>query len=155
MGVDQLANCLKIICAASQIAFNVAVVYGLGAHESNLDHSDIVAALRTSWISQISGLVAIVIGKLSIIDFLDQIRGRHRGRPWFLYSVGGSIIIINLVVVILPFLQCMPVDKLWDESIPGNCHLRPFAQAYAYFQGSKLITVDPSATTFATGQFHS
>lgn len=135
---NQPANSVfKIICVVSQIAFWIAVVYGLGAHEEDLAPSDVVVALRTTWISQISGLVAIVTGKLSIIEFLDQIRGRHRGRPWFLYIVGLSIVLVNLVVTVLPFFQCKPVDKLWDENVPGDCSLRELAQTYAYFQGSK------------------
>lgn len=139
----------KIICAVSQIAFWVAVAFGLGAHEVDLVYSDIVAALRTSWIQQVSGLVAIVTGKLSIIEFLDQIRGRHQGRPWFLYVVGISIVLVNVVVVILPFFQCKPVEKLWDERITGDCSLRSLGQMYAYFQGS-MFNLCLSAAVSAT-----
>lgn len=134
----------------SQVAFWIAVAYGLGAHEQDLAPSDVVVALRTTWISQISGLVAIVTGKLSIIEFLDQIRGRHRGRPWFLYIVGLSIVLVNLVVTVLPFFQCIPVNKLWDENVPGDCSLRELAQTYAYFQGSKF-RLYPSAVVSAIG----
>lgn len=137
-GSHQLTGLFKVICVESQIAFWIAVTYGLGAHEEDLAPSDVVVALRTTWISQISGLVAIVTGKLSIIEFLDQIRGRHRGRPWFLYIVGISIVLVNLVVTVLPFFQCIPVEKLWDESVPGDCSLREMAQTYAYFQGSRF-----------------
>lgn len=137
----------------SQIAFWIAVAYGLGAHEEDLAPSDVVVALRTTWISQISGLVAIVTGKLSIIEFLDQIRGRHRGRPWFLYIVGISIVLVNLVVTVLPFFQCIPVDKLWDESVPGDCSLRELAQTYAYFQGSKF-RLHLTAVARALGHMH-
>lgn len=145
-------RCPQIICAASQTTFCMAVTFGLGAHEDNLDPPDIITALRTAWISQISGLIAIVTGKLSIVKFLDQIRGRHRGRPWFLYSVGVSTIIVNVVMAVLPFFQCTPVNKLWDENLPGDCHVRSFAQAYAYFQGCKSPL--PFNCDLGHGSFH-
>lgn len=102
--------------------------------------------MRTSWINMISAIIAIVTGKLSIIAFLDQIRGRHKGRPWFLWFLGVSNIIVNSAVVVTILLQCSPVEKLWDDRIDGVCNGRDFNLKYAYFQGSKshLSALKPS-----------
>jgi len=114
----------------------MAIIHGLGAHMQVLDDENIVTALLFTWISQIAAIVATVTGKLSIIDFLDQIRGRHRGRPWLLYLVGGSTVIVNVLVVVTLLFQCAPINKLWNDRIPGDCRFREFNQNYAYFQGS-------------------
>lgn len=106
---------------------------------------DIVVAMRTSWINMISAIIAIVTGKLSIIAFLDQIRGRHQGRPWFLWFIGASNIIVNITVVITILLQCSPVEKIWDDSIPGACDGRSLNLNYAYFQGSKSLSTSAPA----------
>lgn len=128
---------LQTLCVLSQIFFAFSVTFGLGFHVRDLSHPDVVAALHTSWVSQLTGIVASVSGKLSIIAFLDQIRGRHQGRPWFLYFVGASTVVVNVIVVVLILVQCTPLDKLWDETVPGNCNLRSVNNSYAYFQGGQ------------------
>lgn len=113
---------MQVLCIISQAYFVVAIEFGLGAHAHDLSPSDMVVALRTTWISQISGIVAAVTGKLSVIAFLDQIRGRHRGRPWFLYFVGASNIVVNVIVVII-----ILVSLLWYQVTI----YRPFYHLYA------------------------
>ncbi|KAJ0109326.1 hypothetical protein J7T55_000251 [Diaporthe amygdali] len=130
-----------LLCV-SQSFFAVSIVFGIGAHMQGLRPHEIVVAMRTSWINMISAIIAIVTGKLSIIAFLDQIRGRHQGRPWFLWFIGASNIIVNITVVITILLQCSPVEKIWDNSVPGNCDGRPLNLNYAYFQGSYSAVSD-------------
>lgn len=130
------ADHLQTLLCVSQAFFIVSIVFGIGAHAHGLRPQDIVVAMRTSWINMISAIIAIVTGKLSIIAFLDQIRGRHKGRPWFLWFIGGSNIVVNITVIITILLQCSPVEKLWDDRIPGDCGGRSFNLKYAYFQGS-------------------
>jgi hypothetical protein len=66
--------------------FIISVVYGIGAHKGTqgLRSQDIAVAIRTSCVSIRLAVIAIVIEKLPIIAFLDQIRDRHKGRPGFL-----------------------------------------------------------------------
>lgn len=116
----------------------ISVTFGLGFHVQDLGHADIVMALHTSWVSQLTAIVAAVTGKLSIIAFLDQIRGRHQGRPWFLYFIGISNVIVNIIVVVFILLQCTPLERLWDERVPGDCNLRRLNNHYAYFQGGEI-----------------
>lgn len=116
----------------------VSTTFGLGYHAQDLRHADVVVALRASWASQLTGIAAAVTGKLSIIAFLNQIRGRHQGRPWFLYFVGASNVVVNAIVVVFILLQCTPLEKLWDERIPGDCKLRALNNHYAYFQGGEM-----------------
>lgn len=96
--------------------------------------------MRTSWINMISAIIAIVTGKLSIIAFLDQIRGRQPEKPWFLWFLAASNIIVNFAVVITILLQCSPVEKIWDDRVPGVCNGKDFNLKYAYFQGSTSLT---------------
>lgn len=139
--IKHLANGFQVLCVLSQAFFVVAIIFGLGAHVEDLGHSDVVVALHTTWVSQISGIVAAVTGKLSIIAFLNQIRGRHRGRPWFLYFIGASNIVVNIIVVVFILIQCTPLVKLWDERVPGDCKARPLNENYAYFQGSMFAAL--------------
>ncbi|KAG8156367.1 hypothetical protein KVR01_013819 [Diaporthe batatas] len=96
----------------------------------------------------VSAIIGIVIGKLAIIAFLDQIRGRHKGRPWFLWFIGASNIVVNITVVITIFLQCSPVEKIWDERVPGQCNVRASNLKYAYFQGSYSAVSDAALAIY-------
>lgn len=130
---------IQTLCVFSQAFFAVSITFGLGSHVRDLAHSDIVVALHTSWASQLTGIVAAVTGKLSIIAFLNQIRGHHQGRPWFLYFIGVSNIVVNIIVVVFILSQCTPLERLWDEKVPGDCKLRTLNHYYAYFQGGEYL----------------
>lgn len=106
------ADLEQILLCVSQAFFVVSVVFGIGAHTQGLRPQDIAVAMRTSWINMISAIIAIVTGNLSIIAFLDQIRGRHKGRPWFLWFIGGSNIVVNSTVIVTILMQCWPVEKI-------------------------------------------
>lgn len=148
--MSDAADKFQVLLCFSQAFFIVSVVYGIGAHVHGLRPQDIVVAMRTSWINMVSAIIAIVTGKLAIIAFLDQIRGRHKGRPWFLWFIGASNIVVNITVVITIFLQCSPVEKIWDDSIPGECGGRSFNMKYAYFQGS-TSRPDPKSSLHRVG----
>ncbi|KAI7777851.1 hypothetical protein LA080_002974 [Diaporthe eres] len=143
-----LASLGKILLCVSQAFFVVSVVFGIGAHAQGLRPQDIVVAMRTSWVNMISAIVAIVTGKLSIIAFLDQIRGRHKGRPWFLWFIGASNIVVNSTVIVTILLQCSPAEKIWDDRVPGTCDGRSFNLKYAYFQGSYSAVSDAALAIY-------
>ena len=95
--------------------------------------------LKWGWLAIITALVAITTGKLSIICFLDQVRGNAKAnRPWFLWFIGLSNIIIDIAAVTLLLTQCQPVSKLWNISGPGICTKRKITKDIAYLQGGKL-----------------
>lgn len=127
----------QVLCVVSQVFFVIAVTSGLGSHARHLAHADVVVAVWASWVSQITGILATVTGKLSIVAFLCQIRGRHRGRPWLLYAIAATNVAVNAIVVVLILVQCMPLEKLWDQNVPGHCSLRPVNNNYAFFQGGE------------------
>ena len=113
----------------------------MGRHIANLSPDHIVNALRWSWAFQLMAIALSVLGKLAIIAFLLEIRGRQ-GKPWFLWGVAGTTIIINLVV------WATILNKLWNDALPGNCNRRVLNQNYSFFQASmsepKFVAGDPT-----------
>ena len=130
----------KIIVTASNVFGDISFFYGIGNHADNLDEERAAAALLLVWICMLTGLVAIVFGKLALIAFLDQIRGHQHRRPWFLWFIGVSNIVVHSIVVALILNQCEPHAKLWNQSLPGVCDSRNINRDFAYFQGSKLTS---------------
>lgn len=83
----------------------------------------------------------IGFGKLAVIAFLLRIQDR-RGSPkknLFLYFIGISGCIVNMILTILLLLQCEPLERQWNDQVPGSCpHVLRTTDA-GYFAGSKSI----------------
>lgn len=78
-------------------------------------------------------------GKLAILAFLVQIRGRHEKKPWLLITLGVLIAAINIAVLGTILGQCQPMPKLWDDEIEGTCDPgRKLNQNYSFFQASQF-----------------
>jgi hypothetical protein len=91
--------------------------------------------MKYSWIFQILKIAAMAAGKLAIIAALLQIRGPHEGRAWFLWAVGSSTVLFNSMTIVSLLAQCPPVQKLWDDGLPGSCNGRDPNQKFAFFSG--------------------
>ncbi|KAJ5151591.1 hypothetical protein N7492_009886 [Penicillium capsulatum] len=115
----------------------MSVHAGLGAHKSELSHSEITAAIKWSWINQIFAILATVTGKLAVVAFLQQIHGpEHRRRVLLLWGLIASNVVINCITITVILIQCSPLAKLWDERVVGVCNGRGRNQEVAYMQGS-------------------
>lgn len=111
----------------------------MGRHLDDLLKSQIVTALHWSWVFQLLAITASMLGKLAILAFLVQIRGRHEKKPWFLIILGFLIGAINTTVLGTILGQCKPMNKLWDDSVEGTCNPgRKVNQNYSFFQASKF-----------------
>ena len=95
-------------------------------------------SLKYGWLAMILSIIATTTGKVSIICFLNQVRGHHRRRqPWFLYFIGLSNILIDTTTICLLITQCSPVSKLWSFTEAGTCGRLDLVQGFAYLQGGK------------------
>lgn len=117
----------------------VSCAWGLGNHFYLLYGPQLINSLEWSWFGQIVAIQAIGFGKIAVIAFLLRIQDRAYSRRntylrWFLYFIGVSNVIININQMILILLQCSPVPKLWDPSIPGTCNNIHRTNNVAYFQ---------------------
>lgn len=118
----------------------IAAESGLGVRGIILNNNDQVNALLYGWLNQFLALIAIGLGKVTIVTFLQQIQGYHTVfRTVLLWILAGSNLIVNCIAAALLITQCDPVQKLWDDSIPGSCQGRKRIEVFGYVQGSKLI----------------
>ncbi|KAJ6156276.1 hypothetical protein N7497_005161 [Penicillium chrysogenum] len=121
----------------AQVFLQLSVNAGMGRHLDSLSDTQIVTALHWSWVFQLLAIAASMLGKLAILAFLVQIRGRHEKKPWFLIILGGFIGAVNIAVLGTILGQCRPMHKLWDDSVEGTCDPgRKMNQNYSFFQAS-------------------
>lgn len=128
---------MKTIALLSCIFLTLSIAYGLGQHIGALSTQQILLTIKWSWANQILAIFAIAFGKLAIVAFLQQIHGpEDKYKVIFLWTIALSNLVINTITVGMILGQCTPVQKLWDESLPGTCDGRLRNQNCAYFQGS-------------------
>ncbi|KAJ5609946.1 hypothetical protein N7510_006665 [Penicillium lagena] len=123
------------IGSTSMIAAGAA--NGLGVSEVYLTLEERRYALLFGWINQLLALLAIGLGKITIVLFLEQIQGyRTHLRTFTLWFLAGSNMVINLIVAVLALVQCEPPRRLWNEEIPGVCPGKKRVQIFGYIQGA-------------------
>ena len=80
----------------------------------------------------------IGFGKLAVVAFLLRIQGRgHARKKWFLYFMGVSGCVVNMIVTILLLLQCEPLERQWNDRFSGSCPYVLRTTNAGYFAGSK------------------
>jgi hypothetical protein len=111
----------------------------MGNHIADLDAAQRVTALKWGWIFQLLAIGASMLGKIAILVFLIQVRGRHASKPWLLIVLGVLIFAANIAVMGTILGQCSPMEKLWNDALPGSCDPgRKMNQSYSFFQASGL-----------------
>ncbi|EZF10705.1 hypothetical protein H112_08068 [Trichophyton rubrum D6] len=50
--------------------------------------------------------------------------------------------VVDVGTVIISFVQCRPINKFWDSSVPGHCWAPTVQQYVGFFQGSVCSAVD-------------
>ncbi|KAK3304122.1 uncharacterized protein B0T15DRAFT_230970 [Chaetomium strumarium] len=118
--------------AASVIAL-IGTVFGI--LESTA--SDPARALQFNVLGQPWYLVSVTLSKISIcLFFMDLLR---RARQWRILLAALVVVmaITNLAFALAGYLQCRPLEKMWDPDVPGDCLSGPGTQmSLGYAQGA-------------------
>ena len=132
----------QLIASTSQVFTTLSVYHGMGQHLNSLSAAQTMYSLRWSWMAQILQLLANTTGKIAVITYLNNFQGlsRAKAKHAYLWTLGLLQIASTLVLIVFILIQCSPVQKLWNEAIPGACNGRVRNQNFAFFQGSRRCT---------------
>ncbi|GFG19125.1 hypothetical protein IFM61606_07874 [Aspergillus udagawae] len=121
---------------AAQCTMTVSVSHGLGMHQDQLSHQQIVASNYWSWIAQVLAILDLAIARCAVIAFLLALQmNTHRKGRWALLTVGALQGLINVAEIGVIFHQCDPPQRLWDTDVPGTCSLIEICLYIGYAQG--------------------
>jgi hypothetical protein len=82
------------------------------------------------------GIFCPMFGRISFIVFLlIFIMTVSRVRKTLLYTLIVIEVVFNIIPIIVVFVQCQPVSRLWDPSIPGKCWSPNVVRDVGYVQG--------------------
>ena len=104
----------------------VSVLSGLGNYMDLLEPPEISKALEWTWIGQCLLIQSIGFGKYAIIAFLLRIQDRVQSKKtkflnYFLYFVGVSNFVFNIISMTMILTSCSPTAKYWNHRLPGSC----------------------------------
>jgi hypothetical protein len=114
---------------------SVCVHFGFGRH--SWDITDWVSLLYVANITGVCSIIAAAWSKTSFaITLLRLSQGWMRWLVWFIIA---SVNIFLGLSCIFTYVQCTPVRRLWDNSIPGTCWPQNVVVRYNTFSSGKCI----------------
>jgi hypothetical protein len=125
----------KAVLVAQTSMLSVCVHYGFGKHSWDI----------TDWptylfVSNVTGVLSITAAAWSKTSFaITLLRFTEK---WKRYLVWFCIITINLFLGlsgIFTYVQCTPVRRLWDSSVPGHCWNSKVIVTYNSFSSCKHL----------------
>ncbi|KAK4242201.1 hypothetical protein C8A03DRAFT_40474 [Achaetomium macrosporum] len=120
--------------AATVIAL-IGTIFGILESTS----SDPARALQFNVLGQPWYLISVTLSKISIcLFFMDLLR---RARQWRLLLAGliVAMAVINLVFALAVYLQCWPLEKLWNPDVAGDCSGPGIQMSLGYAQGALSV----------------
>jgi hypothetical protein len=105
------------------IFVTIATQYGLGRLFADVGDAQVYSmAVMYEVFSQVAGLMVIGVGKCAVGVFLLRIV-RHPIQRGFIWAFLAGTVFITLFASITVVVQCIPVQKTWNSTLPGTCWL--------------------------------
>ncbi|KAF2458075.1 hypothetical protein BDY21DRAFT_320566 [Lineolata rhizophorae] len=97
-----------------------------------------VEAVQFNWITQPVAIIQFGTGKASVGMLILRLLPRTAlKKRWFIYFCIVSGLIVNSLCCVFTFVQCNPVEGLWDPKVPANCWKPDSQAAFAMFSGGE------------------
>ncbi|KAI2465600.1 hypothetical protein F4781DRAFT_408617 [Annulohypoxylon bovei var. microspora] len=122
LGVDDYLCLLAYAATATYSGLLLTCFHwGIGRHIWDEPAIWLIPALKYQTIAAQIYFVATTVIKLSLLFLYRRIFNLQKTAKWF---VNGGIILVTLMgiaILLAIIFFCFPVEKAWDDSIPGRC----------------------------------
>ena len=144
----------QVLAIVTDIIVTLMVHYGVGRHAIYLTEDQRVNAVYMIWLTVPFSPGGAAFGKVSIALLLMRLNNRVRWQRIFLWVMILLQFVVTLILVIVTFSQCYPVNFLWNRvrMLPpeGVCWAPHIQQDVGYFQGSFSAASDFILALFPT-----
>ncbi|KAK3317516.1 hypothetical protein B0T19DRAFT_405206 [Cercophora scortea] len=122
--------CFVVDAAMSQIVVDL----GFGMYPCDIDPRNFRAiAIEGQNVGASVGILAVVWSKTSFaITLLRLTEGKLKAFVWFVIAAMNVVMILEAIIV---WVQCTPVSKTWDPSVPGVCWNTHAVNVYGVLAG--------------------
>lgn len=110
-------------------------------HLYYLSPSEVLPALRLIWINQSFAIAPLATGKISVAFLILRIMGPSTWRRRLLYFCIASNLIFSSLAIIWNYVQCTPVEALWDPSVKAKCWKPETQASLSVFNASKSFNL--------------
>lgn len=102
-----------------QIFLTICCVAGLGKAIANMTLDQIIAAEKWAFLTTPFSNVVSILARISITILLIRIFGNRKWFKWFLISFTAFQTVLGLLNIIVIWVQCTPVEAVWDFLVVG------------------------------------
>jgi hypothetical protein len=114
---------VQILQIVYTVFVSVATRYGLGRKFADVGNPEVYfTAVKYEVFSQVAGIMVIGVGKCAVGIFLLRIV-RNKIQRTFIWAFLAGTVFITLFASITVVVQCIPVEKTWNPTVPGECWL--------------------------------
>lgn len=116
-------TCRQVLQIVYTVFVTIATTYGLGRLFAEVGDAEVYSvAVMYEVFSQVAGLMVIGVGKCAVGGFLLRLV-RHPIQKGFIWAFLAGTVFITLFASITVVIQCIPVQKTWNSTLPGTCWL--------------------------------
>ena len=109
----------------------------MGQHVKNISHEDAVIAHKRLGIADFFTIIGIAIAKSSFaVTLLRLVQERwEKTLIWFILVTVNVTMWLSAIFI---FTSCTPLEKMWDNTVPGTCWDSQTLLNYHTFSGGTL-----------------
>ena len=136
MADDYTIVIAAVVSNANAASYLWAIQYGFGQHIYVLEPDQLVAFFKIVFVTFIFYGAAVSFVKFSVLLFYNRIFPHNNFKRW-LIVLGVASAIWWILITLVSVLQCIPVQKAWDSSLPGQCI--PYLELFIAIQVLNII----------------
>ncbi|KAF4967676.1 hypothetical protein FSARC_4811 [Fusarium sarcochroum] len=121
IGLDDIAAVIALTCIIGCGSAMIAMThYGLGRHEWTVPGETMILYYRCFWISVLFYMMALFWSKMTFLLQYYRIMEVSNMR-WVCLGAIIAVAMWGASQAIMVFLQCIPLQAVWDPRIKGRC----------------------------------
>lgn len=114
------------------------IQFGLGRHKYFINPDHEMGFLKYNFLDWNQVFITLCVSKIAICMFLLRISIFAKWRV-FLYGVIAFLVATHLPLELLFLLQCIPLNKNWEQQIPGSCFSLVTVEKIIIVQGGTCV----------------
>ncbi|CAM1511889.1 Fc.00g094020.m01.CDS01 [Cosmosporella sp. VM-42] len=123
LGLDDLFLLITLILLAIYAALiSAGTTYGIGQKRADIPPEDYIQAMKYEVIGQGVCIFNIATSKAAVAFFILRIVRETKHRIFIWICVITNSLLASWCTISI-FIQCVPVAKVWDNTVPGSCWL--------------------------------
>ncbi|KAM5441452.1 hypothetical protein MferCBS31731_003523 [Microsporum ferrugineum] len=131
----------------------ISTHWGLGTHIIELSKEQIMYTVKWVYLCEFFSIMSPGVSRIAYASLLLGLLPPIQWRSRLLWTLIWIQFVVDIGTVIISFVQCRPIYKFWDPSVPGHCWPPTVQQYVGYFQGSVCSAVDLALAVFPASIF--